>query len=180
MEALDLLMQEHEVIERVLNLLHQAVVRIEAEQAVPKGFPSWSVQFFRQFADHCHHGKEEDILFPLLELRGIPRDGGPIGVMLYEHVIGRDCVGRMDRAASISPPDERAFAKAANEYIPLLRQHIFKENNVLFQMAQHCLSEQDAVTTMERFRSVEEEKGGPEFHERYEAEVARWEKAFAE
>jgi hemerythrin-like domain-containing protein len=178
-EALDLLKQEHDVIERVLDLLQKAVARIEAGQPVPEGFQSWSVQFFRQFADRCHHGKEEDILFPLLEQRGIPRDGGPIGVMLNEHVIGRDCVGRMDQAASVSPPDDKTFAVAANEYIPLLRQHIFKENNVLFQMARQCLSEQDAADTMEKFRSVEEEKGGPEFHERYEAEVEQWEEAFA-
>ena len=178
MEALDLLKQEHDVIERVLDLLQQTVARIETGQSVPEGFGSWSVQFFRQFADRCHHGKEEDILFPLLEQRGIPRDGGPIGVMLNEHVIGRDCVGRMDQAAGESPPDNKAFAAAANEYIPMLRQHIFKENNVLFQMARQCMSDQDAAETMEKFRSVEEEKGGQEFHKQYEAEVAKWEEAF--
>ena len=160
MEALDLLKQEHDVIERVLDLLQQTVTRIEAGQPVPEGFGPWSVQFFRQFADSCHHSKEEDILFPLLEQRGIPRDGGPIGVMLNEHVIGRDCVGRMDYAAGASPPDDKAFATAANEYIPMLRQHIYKENNVLFQMARQCMSDEDAADTMEKFRAVEGEKGG--------------------
>lgn len=179
MEALDLLKQEHDVIERVLDLLQQTVARIEAGKPVPAGFQSWSVEFFRQFADRCHHGKEEDILFPLLEERGIARDGGPIGVMLHEHVVGRDCVSRMDRAASASPADDAAYAAAANEFIPLLREHIFKENNVLFQMARQCLSAQDAADTMEKFRSVEEEKGGQEFHQRYEAEVGTWEGAFA-
>lgn len=180
MKALDLLKQEHDVIERVLDLLQQAVARVETGRLIPDGFQPWAVQFFRQFADRCHHGKEEEILFPLLEQRGIARDGGPIGVMLNEHVIGRDCVGRMERASSCSPPDNATFASAANEYIPLLRQHIFKENNVLFQIARQCLSELDATETMEKFRVVAEENGGQEIHGQYEAEVGQWEEAFAE
>ena len=105
MDALDLLKQEHDVIERVLGFLQQAVSRIEALQDVPEGFAAWAIEFFGQFADRCQHGKEEDILFPLLEECGIPRDGGPIGVMLSEHDIGRDCVGHMKQATDTSTPD---------------------------------------------------------------------------
>ena len=178
MDALDLLKQEHDVIERVLDLLEHAAGRVEARRRVPEGFKSWAVEFFRQFADRCHHAKEEDILFPLLEQRGIPREGGPIGVMLSEHEIGRECVRRMDDATDPTPKHDAAFAAAAEEYTTLLREHIFKENNILFQMARQCLSKQDAADVMEKFRSVEEEKGGQEFHGRYEAEVGKWESAF--
>ena len=178
MEALEMLKQEHDIIERVLDLLEQAADRVESGQLAPEGFEPWTVEFFRHFADHCHHAKEEDILFPLLEERGIPREGGPIGCMLSEHEIGRECVRRMDQAASASPKDDAAYTAAAKEYTVLLREHIFKENNVLFPMAQQCLSQKDAAGVLERFRAVEEEKGIQDCHHKFEAEVARWEEAF--
>ena len=178
MEAIQMLVDEHDVIERVLDLLEKAVTRIESGGTTPDGFDTWAVGFFRLYADRCHHGKEEDILFPLLEEKGIAREGGPIGVMLQEHDLGRACVGRMDQAATASPKDGAGFSVAAKEFIPLLRQHIFKENNVLFPMAKQRMDEKDAADTLEKFRAVEEEKGGPEFHERYEAEVGRWEAEF--
>ena len=81
------LVAEHDVIERGLSLLESAVARIEAGQPFPDGFAQWAPQFFREFADRCHHAKEEDLFFPLLKERGIPEEGGPIGVMLHEHVM---------------------------------------------------------------------------------------------
>ena len=72
-------------------------------------------------ADKCHLAKEEDLFFPLLKERGIPEEGGPIGVMLHEHVMGRDCVGRMREACEADEFDGATFATAAKEFIPLLR-----------------------------------------------------------
>ncbi len=59
--------------------------------------------------------------------------------MLHEHVLGRDCVARMREASQAQPFDAHTFSDAARQYIPLLRQHIFKENNVLFRMAERVL-----------------------------------------
>ncbi len=97
------------------------------------------VTFFRLFADACHHGKEEDLLFPALESEGMPVDSGPIAVMLHEHRIGREFVGRM-AAALPGVADEDAaskveFAAAGRGYIELIRGHIAKEDGVLFEMA---------------------------------------------
>ena len=99
MKSVERLMSEHELIERGQNLLEKAVARIEAGQPLPDGFPQWAVRFLQEFADQCHHAKEEDVFFPLLKQRGIPEQGGPIGVMLHEHILGRDCVGRMREAS---------------------------------------------------------------------------------
>ena len=99
------------------------------------------------------------MFFPVLKQRGIPEQGGPIGVMLHEHVLGRDCVGRMREASQAQPFDARNFADAAKQYIPLLRQHIFKENNVLFRMAERVMSEADDDDVMGRFSQVEQERG---------------------
>ena len=97
------------------------------------------VSFFRLFADACHHGKEEDLLFPALESNGMPVDSGPIAVMLHEHRLGREFVGRMATALpAVADGDEAAkaeFAAAGRGYIELIRNHISKEDGVLFEMA---------------------------------------------
>ncbi len=177
MRSIERLKEEHEVIERGLNLLEQAVARIEARQPLPEGFPQWAPRFFQQFADQCHHAKEEDVFFPVLKERGIPEEGGPIGVMLYEHGLGRDCVGRMREASEAQPFGARIFAEAAKEYIPLLRQHIFKENNVLFRMAERVMTQADDADVTGRFSQVEEERGLTDSYESFGNEVARWEQA---
>lgn len=177
MKSVERLMAEHELIERGLTLLEKAVAKIDAGQHLPDGFSVWAPRFFQQFADQCHHAKEEDVFFPVLKRRGIPDQGGPIGVMLHEHVLGRDYVGRMREASQAQPFDARTFAEAARQYIPLLRQHIFKENNVLFRMAERVMSEADDADVTSRFSQVDEEQGRAGWHESFKSEVAEWEKS---
>jgi hemerythrin-like domain-containing protein len=177
MKSVERLKAEHELIERGLTLLEKAVARLEAGQPLPEGFPEWAPRFFQQFADQCHHAKEEDVFFPVLKQRGIPEQGGPIGVMLHEHGLGRDCVGRMREASQAQPFDARTFADAARQYIPLLRQHIFKENNVLFRIAEQVMSEADDADVTGRFSQVEQERGLTSLHQSFASETARWEQA---
>ena len=178
MQSVERLKAEHDLIERGLTLLAKAVARIDAGQSLPEGFPQWAPRFFQQFADQCHHAKEEDVFFPVLKQRGIPEQGGPIGVMLHEHVLGRDCVGRMRKASQAQPFDARTFADAARQYIPLLRQHIFKENNVLFRMAEQVMSDADDADVTGRFSQVEQERGLTSLHEGFAGDVTRWEQVF--
>jgi len=175
MKSIDRLVAEHDIIERGLDVLEKAVGRIESDQPIPADFPQGAPDFFARFADKCHHAKEEDLFFPLLKERGIPEEGGPIGVMLHEHDVGRDCVRRMREASEGGQFDRAQFATAAKEFIPLLRQHIFKENNVLFQMAANVMSEDDDTDMDDKFTQVEQERNLIGMHERYDAEVARWE-----
>src|SRR6516165_11861367 len=177
MKAVERLKSEHDLIERGLNLLEKAVARLEAGQNLPEGYPEWAARFFQQFADQCHHAKEEDVFFPVLKQRGIPEQGGPIGVMLHEHGLGRDCVGRMREASQTQPFDAGTFAEAARQYIPLLRQHIFKENNVFFRMAERVMTEADDADVTGRFSKVEQERGLAGWHESFASDVARWEQA---
>ena len=92
------LKNEHQVILRVLRVLESLVNRMESGENPQSEALSRCVEFFRLFADACHHAKEEDILFPMLESRGIPRDGGPIGVMLHEHTQARAFTKEMGEA----------------------------------------------------------------------------------
>jgi hemerythrin-like domain-containing protein len=145
---------------------------------MPDEFATWAPGFFAQFADKCHHAKEEDLFFPLLKARGVREEGGPIGVMLHEHDVGRDCVRRMRESSETDEFNGATFATAAKEFIPLLRQHIFKENNILFKMAASMLSEADDADMNVKFSEIEEQRDLAGLHERYDAEVARWEEVF--
>ena len=175
MKSLDILIAEHDTIKFGMNLIAQAIAKFDSGQSVPEEFPAWAAQFLRQFGDKCHHAKEEDLLFPLLKARGIPVEGGPIGCMLQEHDTGRDCVRRMREASESDPLDENTFVAAAKEFIPLLREHIDKENNILYQMAANVMTEADDAELTAQFSKVEKERSLEGMHERCTAEIERWE-----
>ena len=91
--------------------------------------------------------------------------------------MGRDCVGRMREASEQDGFDAAKFKTAAKEFVPLLRQHIFKENNILFKMAGNVLSDADDDYMDGKFTEVEQERELAGLHERFEAEVFLWEGA---
>lgn len=101
------------------------------------------IDFIRLFADACHHGKEEDHLFSALVEQGMPREQGPIAVMLHEHRLGRErvsaMVAAMPGAREGDSGDQGRLIKAGLGYVDLIRDHILKEDNVLFQMADQVI-----------------------------------------
>src|SRR3990170_7408867 len=91
-EVTQILTEEHQGIKRVLALIEKAQERAAKGLPVSGDFLPEILDFIKTFADTCHHGKEEGVLFPLLEKRGIPKENGPIQMMLYDHDLGRDFV----------------------------------------------------------------------------------------
>ncbi len=168
--ATAILRKEHEAILHMLDVTDEVVRRIDAGDRIPPETLTDLLEFFRQFADRCHHGKEEDLLFPLLEAKGMPREEGPIGVMLVEHDQGRSLVRQMAGAAQNYTDDlggaGELWADAARSYSTLLRQHIHKENDVLFMVADNLLSDEDQAKLAAEFEKAEIEKMGPGTHER--------------
>jgi hemerythrin-like domain-containing protein len=171
--ATQILMAEHEVILTVLDCLEQLV----RDPAAPldQRAASEILDFLGNFADRCHHGKEEECLFPALTRKGLPREVGPVAVMLAEHDQGRAMVRGMREALSaLAQGRSRArdeFAAHARGYVALLRDHIAKENGVLFPMADGMLGELDQAALLEAFGKVEHEDMGAGTHERYIALV---------
>jgi len=135
-DPIDTLMAEHRIIEKVLEALELA-----AEREMPVSFYERALDFLAAFADGCHHAKEEERLFPVLERHGIPREMGPIGVMCDEHVLGRAHVGKMREQLRLGRRD--ALCRESLEYAALLRQHIRKEDEVLFAMARQVMAPDD-------------------------------------
>lgn len=162
MKATDLLRDEHQAILRMLDVLENICKRLESGQNVVPEHIDRIIEFVRGFADKYHHGKEEDILFPAMEKAGVPREGGPIGCMLSEHDEGRANVRRMHECLEqYKSGDSSAWAgivKGARGYIDLLRDHIAKEDNILYPMADMNLSKVDQTALLDGCRKVENDR----------------------
>jgi hemerythrin-like domain-containing protein len=137
------LRDEHQLILQVADAMQALLASAEGPDGLDLEAIGDCVTFIRLFADACHHGKEEDLLFPELEAAGLPRNQGPIAVMLYEHQQGRAFAQQMaDALAPARQGDEPALAalqKAARGYIDLIRGHILKEDRILFEMADQAV-----------------------------------------
>lgn len=131
---------EHELIETVLGALSSMVRRSRVSGSFKLPDARAAVAFFRDFADGAHHEKEELHLFPAMEQAGLPPHAGPTSVMREEHEIGRGHMRAMGAALDATPPDVAAFQEQASAFVVLLRDHIAKENQVLFPMAEQLLS----------------------------------------
>lgn len=176
MQATDILQTEHRVIEQVLDCLEKIVEESRKFGRIDRESARQAIEFFKTFADGCHHAKEEKHLFPMLEARGMPRDNGPTGVMMHEHEEGRKLIRGMTEtlpgAAAARLDDVRGFAEFARAYIDLLRQHIAKEDHCLFPMADRLLSAADDTVLINEYNSTELHDVPAGAHERFLA-VAR-------
>jgi hemerythrin-like domain-containing protein len=171
MQATEILMQEHRIIERVLNTLQAAAEAVKTNKPVRPDFFIEAADFIRGFADGCHHHKEEGVLFKMMASNGLPVEGGPVGMMLHEHELGRQFTRGMRAAAEKwSQGDESAKAEVLENalgYVALLRQHIMKEDNILFPMADRVIPPVDHPAVLAGFERVEHEETGEGVHEKY-------------
>ena len=164
--AMDVLKNEHRVIERVLDAMQRQLAR-----PVDADFYRNAIDFLRNFADGCHHAKEENELFPVLESAGIPRDGGPIGCMLDEHEMGRTLICTIESCIQAAAEGDAnatsTLRNAAVAYIRLLRQHIFKEDNVLFVMANEALGPEEQELMRGAFERADRSSSCSAKHQHY-------------
>jgi hemerythrin-like domain-containing protein len=171
MQATDILMEEHEVILRVIGALAIETDRLAAGQDVRPGFFLDAADFIKGFADGCHHKKEEGVLFEAMASAGLPVQAGPIAVMLAEHEQGRAFTrGMRDAANRLAAGDESARGQVvsnARGYAALLRQHIHKENGILFPLADQVIPLNKQAQVAEDFERVEHEETGAGVHEKY-------------
>lgn len=121
------------------------------------------VEIIKKFADGLHHAKEEDILFPKLAEKGFSSEQGPVAVMLHEHVLGRNFVKGMVENIELYKQGNKNSLKEIfmnmEGYAILLQNHIAKENNILFRMADRVLSESEQSDLLQKFDEAERLKG---------------------
>ena len=116
------------------------------------------IEFLQGYADKFHHGKEEDLLFPNMVKRGIPSEGGPIGVMLQEHDLGRSIVRSMKKFTSDYTEEVTNYTQFITDgkaFIDLLRKHIYKEDNILYNMADQALTDSDQIELLGQYKTVD-------------------------
>lgn len=158
-KAIEILMDEHRAIERVLGALDTYARQVRSGLPLERRQVARFASFFSEVADARHHGKEEDILFRAMIENGFPRDGGPIAVMLAEHVQGRQYVGVLRSVGagtdSVSEADRSAFSAACGTYVPLLIQHIQKEDQILYPMAENVITGAQFAALTEEFERFE-------------------------
>lgn len=174
-----ILEQEHDVILKMIKIIRTLSGKIEeTEQKTLKDI----IDFIRTFADHCHHAKEEKILYVEAEKHGIPNEGGPIGMMLVEHDEGRRYVKGMDEALQkVGKGDKKAakqYKENALQFADLLEQHIDKENQILYPMINMHLPAKLQEAILKRFEQMEKEAVGEGVHHKFHQLVEEMEKKY--
>lgn len=173
MKSTTQLILEHKGIKLMLDVLSEICDRLEANEKIDPSDLVLILEFLQVFADKCHHGKEEDLLFPLLEKKGILKEHGPIGMMLTEHDKGRSLIrGLKENIQKYGKGDIEArngIVENSRQYIDLLGAHIDKEDNILYPMANETLSPKEDEQLCKDFEKMETEKIGIGKHEEFHA-----------
>ena len=142
MDSIQIMVNEHEQILGVLEALDRFVADL---QGTPEDHLELMrfVTFIREYADERHHGKEEHVLFTAMARNGFPPEQGPVGMMLFEHQEMRGFVSELRalarQDAAWSDADRERVRDSAERYISMLREHIMKENEMLYPMAMEHL-----------------------------------------
>jgi hemerythrin-like domain-containing protein len=166
MSCVDVLLDEHRAIEKMLNVLEAAAGRLERGESLPHGAIAGLLEFFRVFADGVHHQKEEAFLFPALVAHDRDAATPPVEAYLVQHDIGRGYMREMHEAAAGMergiPASAAAFAASARDYIAMLREHIRIEDHYFVDFAAQLLSSDEDARVSARMAGADDETGGRE------------------
>jgi hemerythrin-like domain-containing protein len=149
------LSDEHQNILKVIGALVQECDAIDGGKEVDREFFSKAVDFIRNYADKFHHAKEEDILFKELDRPGVEMHCDPRQQMLHEHDLGRSFVKGIENGVSQAKKEQ--VVENARGYARLLQEHIYKEDNILYPMAENALGEERSEEMAGHFRAVNED-----------------------
>ena len=171
------MVDEHRLILRMITLLEQNVELMEKGKFRDWRFFLDAVDFIRNYADRFHHAKEEDVLFKALIDNGMPKENSPVAAMLMTHDQGREHVRALEEAAQRAlngePGQIPVIAGHARGYAALLHDHIDKEDNILYPLAERVLPEDVRPAMVEAYRRAE--AGTPDLGEKYRNLVERYE-----
>ena len=132
------LRRDHELIEKVIKAMDSTVQLLKDGKQIPESILLPVIDFSKNFTDVCHHSKEEKSLFPALEQAGLPKNMGPIAMMLIDHERSREIGTQMEQSAQeyLSSGDSTKLISDMQQYVEHITEHLWKENNKLFMMAE--------------------------------------------
>ena len=182
MKATNELIQEHEGIEIMLRVLLALAGKFENNEKIVFEHTDQILEFITTFVDKCHHGKEEEFLFPALQAAGFTRYDPPLGDVLREHEQGRILTSRFKDGLKRHTAGDRTSAagisRTITAYVSLLTRHIARENAVLFPLADDKLEAVHDDELVEAFARLERERIGPGKHEEFHALLDRLRDAY--
>lgn len=140
--ATESLRKDHDLIEKVVKAMEVTLQMLKSGKKIPESILMPTIDFTKNFTDVCHHGKEEESFFPALGQAGFPTNMGPIAVMLMEHEITRKIAIQMETSAKeyLKSGSADALISDIAQYVQHMSEHLWKENNKLFMMAEMRLS----------------------------------------
>lgn len=169
--ATEALEREHKVIQKVVAVMAQLVAQLELRHTVNEDLLRDVLQFMRVFSDQCHHGKEEGYFFPYLESKGVPSTGCPLSALKGEHAKSRQLLADLNSATDsyISDPEKGrlTLVQVLQSLVALYPAHIWKEDYLLFPMADKILRDTDEEVLLRQFE-IAEESLGTHAHETFE------------
>ena len=132
------LRRDHDLIEKVIKAMESTVQLLKDKKQIPESILLPVIDFSKNFTDVCHHSKEEKSLFPALEQAGLPKNMGPIAMMLIDHERSREIGAQMEQSAKeyLSSGDSTKLISDMQQYVEHITEHLWKENNKLFMMAE--------------------------------------------
>ena len=153
------LQKDHKLIEKVLLALDATIKLLKNGKQIPKQILLPTIDFTQNFTDICHHGKEEEALFPALEKTGMPSHMGPIRMMIVEHRRTKAIAEQIELASKkyLETDDSVDLILTLEAYVQHVTEHLWKENNRLFKMAESRLTN-NVKDVDKNLKKIEEKK----------------------
>jgi hemerythrin-like domain-containing protein len=176
MQARGQLMKEHRLIERMLSVIKDAIVKIKSKHKVDPVFVDIAVDFIRMYADRTHHGKEEDILFRDLKKRTLSsNDQRIMNELIEEHVFGRQTTKALIEANTRYRNGEKTALADISEKLETLIEfypkHIEKEDKVFFPASRAYITDEEDQAMLAEFWEFDRKM----IHEKYKSVVSQLE-----
>ncbi len=165
MEPLEVIRREHRLILMMADVLECIA---EQRRGLPEDWPEdldRILTFFRVFVDLCHHGKEEEVLFPALGNNGVPEEDGPLGQALDQHEAFRAyLVGSSEALRGFRHHDPGALSRLRTNLsglVDLCRQNIADEESRLLPTASQVFNRRELKMLETAFMALEAENLPP-------------------
>jgi hemerythrin-like domain-containing protein/rubredoxin len=166
-------MREHRLIERMVNIMKKKLTGVNKPEDLDPGFIDIAVDFFKTYADRCHHGKEEDILFKKLETKNLREEHQKtMNELIKEHFYARKTVTKLKGAnqmyanGDIDSLDE--IKSLLEELVTFYPKHIEKEDKRFFYPSMDYFSKNEKNVMLDDFWNFDRKM----IHEKYERIVA--------
>lgn len=177
-DAIDLLVREHDLIRRMVDVLERYVVLVDSGAEQARHELVLLVTFFREYVDLSHHEKEESIVIPALVQAGMSWDFGPIEEVRQDHNLERYLTQALRHASlqvkTWSVHDRKHLVDVARSFLDFLRNHMIKEEQLLFPAMRERLAAdalEELTQRLCRFEEAREARGDAEITRRLAQEL---------